>query len=1167
MLEPWCTLARGCSLAVPRCVTLTVLGGMLCVAAEDEPERHPAMHGNAVGVPEHVMARVDEVTAALTPAITSLRRNLTRLRGDVDVRVRGVEEVIRRFATRHVHIVIIVAVAVAAGIAALQLQSTTLFERADVHDATMSFVKGRVDEASQQLQEQRSHVSSVSSRVDEHDALLLSVEVRVDEVSSRMDDHEDRHAETVTRIDAMEQRHVSGPVPFPIDVLSRPSVPTTATAVNSESSRAPHEFVGRDTQLAELRAAFERAAEGGMGCRHAIVGLGGVGKTILVKEYVRRYGSSYPRGVLWFSAGSLSSLYGGYREVLSQLKLFDGTPDDGVDSDETAMHRVHAWLKRNSGWLLVLDSADEPEMLPALVPVIVGSHMLVTTRARGDRLSHFGIERASSGGDWRSGTDVMWLRPLSTSDCLATMCHPRWPGDCDGGDAVAWLREDFNALPLPGPSPPYGCRAYGLGLGDSADGRCGHSELATNVTAWLASCGLSSFEVILRSELGVAAVHDVGALEWIDVACLRGGFSPDDRCHLWSAVEQQIENQRRVRDFSRIAGAVIHIEGGIGHMAMTVLTVIGALDRGSGVPAWVLLHVCANIDLDALQDFLWPRASDLDDVVTKTPLDDTVSVGSLRALRNLVGVLEQNSFVNVSDVDASTECSGDVIDAGSFFVVTPSHSLVGALALMDATNRGLWGAVVRGSVRGVLAGALRDYFTLSESNEELPRCDAVWSIVTATVQLMDAVGDDSRVNGDSDWLSTIHDDLMDDVAADTGTDSHHWLRVALYLEFRGLHDAALVLQQEVWAAYSLHYGDTSHHSMAGLHNIANALKSRGKYAEAQALYEQALAGARASLPESHPLVLTCMDSIGSVLNDLNKFGDALALFTKVLAGRRSALGDAHPHTLTTMHKMGSALHGQGKDAEALVLYEQVLSGRRSALGDAHPDTLRTMANIANVLDDQGMYADALALYEKVLAGRRSVFGDAHHETLSTLSSVACVLVSQEKYAEAMVLFEQVLAGYRSTLGDAHPDTLSILHNMAVVLGNQGKRADALKLYEKVLDIRRLTLGDAHPHTLSTVSNMGIQFAKQRMHAKALVMFEQVLPYYRAAFGDTHRQTLSCGYRLVTALTGLERYAEALLHTQEMLKVLRSSSTSHSKDIAICENVRAYLVPLARGHAT
>jgi len=63
------------------------------------------------------------------------------------------------------------------------------------------------------------------------------------------------------------------------------------------------------------------------------------------------------------------------------------------DNPEQAIivQAVKTWLQTHQGWLLVLDSADEPDQFTAFLPPVAGGHLLLTTRAR--VLRHLGIAR------------------------------------------------------------------------------------------------------------------------------------------------------------------------------------------------------------------------------------------------------------------------------------------------------------------------------------------------------------------------------------------------------------------------------------------------------------------------------------------------------------------------------------------------------------------------------------------------------------------------------------------------------------------------------------------------------------------------------------------------------------------------------------------------------
>jgi hypothetical protein len=614
-------------------------------------------------------------------------------------------------------------------------------------------------------------------------------------------------------VDLGTRDRVSRPPPFPSHILRRADATTpTPRTPSSPSTPSTPAFGGRDAQLDQLRTAFECAAKRGVGMRHAIVGLGGVGKTQLVKEYVWRWSASYPRGVLWLEADSMSSLYGSYRAALSQLKLFDGTPDDGVDSDATAMRRVQAWLGGGGGWLLVLDNVDKPEMLrdgAVDIPAVAGSHVLVTSRARGvDRLRHVGVVVGDSGaGVGDAACDVKSLGTLSPSASLAMMCRLVWREEYVGGDGAAtpWLRvmagdDEFSAavwvcgdsclsgLPLSLRQAASVIRESGRGfvwfrqqfesMAMRALGGDAAAVTATDVRSWLASCGLSEdcFESALVSDLGVTTLDNLGELEKGDVMGMRG-LSTRDLRRLWGAIERQLQSQRSARNavtrtFALSAGHVRSIGGGVGDAALAVLAAVGALGRASIVSAWVLLHVCASMrdeGVACVGDVLWRRGDGgaAQRSADSGGRDGAVSAASLRALRDVVDVLERHSLVDV-DVDVSASGSATVtslgLDAMSFSV--SAHRLVCAWAVEDARARGLWRGVMLGCMRGVLVGALRDHFALSDDNAALPVCPAVWSCVSAVTTMSLSTGDSSISDDDARLRAVVDEDLAADAVSE-----------------------------------------------------------------------------------------------------------------------------------------------------------------------------------------------------------------------------------------------------------------------------------------------------------------------------------------------------------------------------------------------------------------
>src|SRR5260370_22837483 len=135
-------------------------------------------------------------------------------------------------------------------------------------------------------------------------------------------------------------------------------------------------FTGRVQELEQLHAQFRQGTTAVVGQAQSISGLGGIGKTQLAVEYAYRYHSEY-RYVLWTYAESLEALNSSYAGLALLLDL----PEKDVQEQEKIVQAVKRWLQQQRGWLLIMDNADTPDLLATFLPLTVGGHLLITTRA------------------------------------------------------------------------------------------------------------------------------------------------------------------------------------------------------------------------------------------------------------------------------------------------------------------------------------------------------------------------------------------------------------------------------------------------------------------------------------------------------------------------------------------------------------------------------------------------------------------------------------------------------------------------------------------------------------------------------------------------------------------------------------------------------------------
>jgi tetratricopeptide (TPR) repeat protein len=143
-------------------------------------------------------------------------------------------------------------------------------------------------------------------------------------------------------------------------------------------------LIGRDKVLRDITSriyACEAGPGAGLemsGSVHAIVGLGGIGKSALARQLcvqVRSHPACCPNGVFWISGESTTSFELGYRCVASQLNLAERLHVEPSRED------LFAWMRLHGGWLLVVDNFDDPDGLKrCLPPVDARGHVVIASR-------------------------------------------------------------------------------------------------------------------------------------------------------------------------------------------------------------------------------------------------------------------------------------------------------------------------------------------------------------------------------------------------------------------------------------------------------------------------------------------------------------------------------------------------------------------------------------------------------------------------------------------------------------------------------------------------------------------------------------------------------------------------------------------------------------------
>jgi len=228
--------------------------------------------------------------------------------------------------------------------------------------------------------------------------LLMPVRVRPCDVEGLLkqvvyidlvDQNEATARATLLRGVKHERRKPSSPPVFPSTPYvskapAHPSFPGALPMVWNIPYPRNHYFTGREELLRNLAASLRAGETVGISQPQAVSGLGGVGKTQIALEYAYRYYQDYD-AVLWTRADTLEALISGFVAFADRLHL----PVQDERDEMKVVQAVKDWLMNNTGWLLLLDNADDLALVRDFLPLAGRGHTLLTTRASSmGRLAH-----------------------------------------------------------------------------------------------------------------------------------------------------------------------------------------------------------------------------------------------------------------------------------------------------------------------------------------------------------------------------------------------------------------------------------------------------------------------------------------------------------------------------------------------------------------------------------------------------------------------------------------------------------------------------------------------------------------------------------------------------------------------------------------------------------
>ena len=668
-------------------------------------------------------------------------------------------------------------------------------------------------------------------------------------------------------------------------------------------------FTGREEILTELHARFKANNATALSQRHAMSGLGGIGKTQTAVEYAYRYEKDY-QAVLWARAESHEALTSSYVEIARLLDL----PQKDEKDQTIIMQAVKRWLQDNHGWLLILDNADEPKIVREFLPTRCAGHLLLTTRAQ----ALGGLAQRIEVDTFAPELGAFFLLRRATIIEATAAIEKATPED---REVATKISEELGGLPL------------------ALDQAGAYIEEA--------QCRLADYLSLYRT-------HRAKVLKE------RGGLiddHPDSVATTWSLSFQRVE-QKNAAAADLLRFCAFLAPDAIPEEIITA----GAEHLGP------VLQAAANDSMALNKAIAILGAYSL---IQRDPAEKTLSIHRLVqvVLRDAMGETEKRSWaeqvilsVNMafpdSHYDTWSQCKRLLSQAWTVTQFIEQYQIVSedAEGLLQKMAHYLWD-------RGRYAEAEPLYQLLLHLREQCYGPEH-----PGTAWGLHGLGDlywrqGKYIEAEPLLLRSIQIVEQQFGPEDLGV-AHMLFGLATLYRRQGKDAQSEQLYQREIQIVEQQLGSGSPKLIAPLSSLAILYHHPNRYAEAEQLYQRALQICQQQLGSEHYKIGLPLLGLATLYREQGKGVEAELLYQQTLQIWEQYFGPEHPQMAQSLIGLARLYHHQGRYAEAERLYQRALTISEKALGPQHPNTQQAHQNYANLLRAMGCDEEAKQLEEK-----------------------------------------------------------------------------------------------------------------------------------------------------------------------------------------------------------
>jgi tetratricopeptide (TPR) repeat protein len=804
------------------------------------------------------------------------------------------------------------------------------------------------------------------------------------------------------------------------------------------------DFVGREALLEQLRVRLLESGEQATAVLpEALHGMGGVGKSQTVVEYIYRHASEYDI-VWWIPSEHPTTIRSSFVDLAKRMGVKAG-------SAETAVPAVLETLRsgvQNRRWILVFDNAERPDVVRAFLPTGLG-HVVVTSR----------------NAEWAGVARTVEV-DLFTRDESIELLRRRGGGNITDPDADL-LAEALGDLPLAVEQAASWRAQTGMPVAEYVD------LLAKNSAELLQAGDSGEYDVSVAAAWNVPLnrlkTDRRGALELLQVCAffspepisrslftgVRGAPVPDA---LAEAFSDPIKLNQAIREINRYSLAKIDHSRNTLQLHRLVQAVLrDQLDQSQ----WENMRHSVHLMLvngdpgDPENSASWQVYADLLPHAINSRAVDCQDSWVRTLVTNLVRYL-----MSSGDYHGALSLAESAWEA---WKKTLGQNHVDTLVIgrhRGSALRRVGRIAEARDVNNEVYALMRE--NLGEDHEATIAMADVLQIVPRSEGRLYEERDRS-----AETLERARRVLGED---DPGTHRYAFAYSGL-LRLTGAYFEARDLDQKTLRWRTANLGDRHAATLNTRAGLAMDIRECGLYVEACEMQEETSDLQAEVLGRDHPITIGGDRCLAVARRKAGLHDKAMELTDDVYNRYRLRHGEGHIDTITGLMDMATELRHTGDLEKSVRFGARSVEEFKKIYYEQHPFAMIASTNLAVTRRLVGDVEEARRLNEGAVAGFLTRLDEDHPYVLVARANLASDLAELGQLEEARRLDEDTLERSTAKLGAEHPTTLAIAHNLSIDLNLLNNPDEAAILHTKTSASFRKVLGDEHPATLAASQNV------------------------------------------------------------------------------------------------